>query len=397
MQSPKDKIQRDQSPRRRVLLALGWYSTGLHRGVASYAHKSHWVLNTQMERSGGPPRNWKGDGIICVLGSNGDIDALVASGKVPAVNIGPVTLGDIPSVTPDNEAIGRMACEHFLERGFQHFAFLLRSGSLAEQLRLDAFRKRAEEAGHYVSCIRWFGRHADKAEEADQIDLDWLGRQLTALPKPLAVFAEFDDRSIEILEACENVGIAVPEEVAVLGVDDDELCCPFAPVPLSSIDDDQERQGFEAARMLDHLMNGHSPDQRIVVIPPLGLTTRESTDILAIGHPIVAKALRIIWERYTEPLTAREVAADVPMSARRLHDAFVRHVGRTMAEEINRRRIEHAKRLLEDPEWKKMEDVAWRSGFSSADHMCKVFSRSVGVTPSVYRRDHTEKLLAPPS
>ena len=83
MQSPKDKIQRDQSPRRRVLLALGWYSTGLHRGVASYAHKSHWVLNTQMERSGGPPRNWKGDGIICVLGSNGDIDALVASGKVP--------------------------------------------------------------------------------------------------------------------------------------------------------------------------------------------------------------------------------------------------------------------------------------------------------------------------
>ena len=389
-----------RSPRRRVLLALGWYAAALHRGVASYAHKVRWVLNTEMERGGGPPPGWKGDGIICVLGSNGDVDALVASGGTPAVSIGPITLGDIPSVTPDHAAIGRMACEHFLERGFRHFAFFIRSGSRAEQLRLDAFRRRVEEAGYRLSCIKWFGRNAGRTRKRnapDPIDLNWLGRQLVALPKPLAVFAEFDDRAIEILEACENAGISVPEEVAVMGVDNDELRCPFAPVPLSSIDDDQSRQGFEAARILDDLMSGSAPAMRRMAIAPLGVTTRESTDILAIDHPNVAKALRIIWERYTEPLTAKDVSAEVPMSDRRLHDAFVRHVGRTMAEEISRRRIEHARRLLEDSDWKKLEDVAWRSGFSSADHMCKVFSRTIGVTPSSYRREHTERHPGSPS
>ncbi len=378
-----------RSKRRRVLLALGWYSTDLHRGVAAYARKAGWALNIDMERGTPIPRNWKGDGVICVLGMDPTIDEAVLAWKLPTVSIGPFSTKEIPQVMPDNETIGKLAGEHFLMRGFRNFAYYVRSGGLGERLRMEGFRRRIAEAGHELTLLQRNpgGHRADAAGESG--DLGWLEEKLTALRKPAAVFAEYDDRAIEILDACENAGLSVPEEVAVLGVDNDELRCGFATTPLSSVDDDQAKQGYEAAHLLDCLMKGEPLPDRKLLIQPRGIVTRKSTDILAIEHPNVAKALRLIWEHYTEPLTAEAVATEIPMSSRRLHDAFLKHVGRTMAEEITRRRLEHAQRLLEDPKRRKMEEVAERSGFTSADHMGKIFMRALGVSPSIYRRQKT--------
>lgn len=378
-----------RSKRRRVLLALGWYSTDLHRGVAAYARKAGWALNIDMERGTPIPRNWKGDGVICVLGMDPAIDEAVLAWKLPTVSIGPFSTKEIPQVMPDNETIGKLAGEHFLMRGFRNFAYYVRSGGLGERLRMEGFRRRISENGHALTILQRpsGGRRPDASGESG--DPSWLEEKLAALRKPVAVFAEYDDRAIEILDACENAGLSVPEEVAVLGVDNDELRCGFATTPLSSVDDDQAKQGYEAGRLLDSLMKGEPIAERKIFVQPRGIVTRKSTDILAIEHPNVAKALRLIWEHYTESLTAEAVASEIPMSSRRLHDAFLKHVGRTMAEEITRRRLEHAQRLLEDPKRRKMEEVAERSGFTSADHMGKIFMRALGVSPSIYRRQKT--------
>jgi AraC-like DNA-binding protein len=201
----------------------------------------------------------------------------------------------------------------------------------------------------------------------------------------LPVLAEYDDRAIEIVEGCREAGLQVPEEVAVLGVDNDEMRCEFAPVPISSVDDDQRSQGYEAGRLLDQLMQGKQPPDR-TLIKPRQVVTRVSTDILAIDHPKVAAALKLIWNHFREPLTAGDISDAIPMSGRRLHDAFLKHVGRTISQEIKRRRIQHAKSLLAEDPSAKLEAVATQSGFSSGDRMTKTFVAITGETPSAYRK-----------
>lgn len=374
-----------QAPRRHVLLALGWYARNLHHGVASYAREANWSLNIEMERLARLPEQWRGQGVICVLGMDGNVDAKVKSWALPTVSIGPVSAPNIPRVMPDHDEIGRLAYEHFFTRGFRHFAYFARSGGPGEQLRYEAFKAQVEHAGHTLHLIDWVS-HA-KAPHAvhGPIDEAWLSEQILSLPRPLAVLAEYDDRAIEVIEGCENAGLGVPEQVAVLGVDNDELRCEFAPVSLSSIDDDQQLQGYEAARLLDRVISGEAVPEH-TLISPRQAVTRVSTDILAIEQPHVAAALRLIWDHYLEPLTAGDVSDALPMSRRRLHDAFVRHVGRTISEEIKRRRIEHAQRLLAKTPPIKLEAVARESGFPSGDRMAKVFVAMTGETPSAYRK-----------
>ncbi|MEM9752041.1 MAG: substrate-binding domain-containing protein [Planctomycetota bacterium] len=375
----------DRSAKQRVLLALGWYSQDLHHGVAAYAREAGWSLNIEMGRIARLPEHWEGEGVICVLGMDHTVDERVRSWKLPTVSIGPIASDGIPRVLPDNDEVGRLAYEHFFTRGFRHFAYFLRSGGPGEQLRYEGFRKHVEAGGFELHRIE--GKTATEANQNSQgpLDENLMAEQLRALPQPLAVLAEYDDRAIEMIECCDFAGLMVPEQVAVLGVDNDQLRCEFAPVPLSSIDDDQQTQGYEAARLLDRLIQGESVEPQNLVEPKT-VATRVSTDILAIEHPKVAAALRLIWKHFREPLTASDVADAVPMSGRRLHDAFAKHVGRTISQEIKRRRIEHAQRLLTKTPPMKLEAVASESGFTSGDRMTKVFVATTGETPSAYRK-----------
>lgn len=374
--------------RKRVLLALGWHSYRLHRGVARYADQARWILNIEMERTGDLPSYWEGDGAICVLGMHEEQDKQILALKIPTVSIGPVIVAGIPRVFPDNELIGQQAAEHFLTRGFKHFAYYVCSGGPSEEIRAAEFARALR--GHEVTLhtLDWASK-PEALRNSSRARLDWLAEKLRQLPKPLAVAAEFDDRAVEVLQACENAGLHVPEEVAVLGADNDELICDFAPVPLSSVDTDVERQGYEAAALLDRMMNGAKPPKRATLIPPTGVVIRKSSDMLGVRHPHVASALSRIWQHYQEPVTTEQLCKGIPMSYRRLHDAFVKHVGHTMAEELRRCRIEHAKRLLVEPELFIMEDIAERAGFSSAGQMARVFAHFLGTSPSQYRRDHT--------
>ena len=375
-------------PRKRVLLALGWHSYRLHRGVARYADQARWILNIEMERTGQLPLYWDGDGAICVLGMDKKQDKRILSLNIPTVSIGPVIAEGIPRVFPDNELIGQQAAEHFLTRGFKHFAYYICSGGPSEEIRAAEFTNALK--GHPVTMhsLDWASK-PDAMRSSSRSRLTWLTDQLIQLPKPLAVATEFDDRGVEVLQACENAGLHVPEEVAVLGADNDDLVCEFAPVPLSSVDTDVERQGYEAAALLDRMMHGARAPKRATLIPPTGVVIRKSSDMLGVQHPHVATALNRIWTHYQEPVTTEQLCRGIPMSYRRLHDAFVKHIGRTMAEEMRRCRIEHAQRLLTEPEKYIMEDIAERAGFSSAGQMARVFAHFVGISPSQYRKEHT--------
>jgi LacI family transcriptional regulator len=376
------------TPRKRVLLALGWYSYRLHRGVARYADQARWTLNVEMERTGLLPPYWDGDGAICVLGMNAKQDKELMALKIPTVSIGPVIEEGVPRVFPDNEMIGQQAAEHFLTRGFKHFAYYICSGGPSEEIRAAEFSNALKGQDVNVHALDWASKpKADRANSRARID--WLTEKLKKLPKPLAVATEFDDRGAEVLQACENAGLNVPEEVAVIGADNDELICDFALVPLSSVDTNVERQGYEAAALLDRMMNGEAAPKRATQIPPLGVVIRKSSDMLGVQHPHVATALNRIWNHYQEPVTTEQLCKGIPMSYRRLHDAFVKHVDRTMAEELRRCRIEHAQRLLVEPELYIMEDIAERAGFSSAGQMARVFAHFLGTSPSQYRKDHT--------
>jgi LacI family transcriptional regulator len=270
--------------------------------------------------------------------------------------------------------------------GFHHYAFYLESGGPGERNRCRAFADAVVDRGFTPHTIDWASGPGRRGRSITA-RLKWLAGQIAALPKPIALFCEFDDRAMQILQACELTGVPVPEQAAVLGVDNDALRCDFAPVPLSSIDDDQHQQGYAAGAMLERILDGAPPPPRgtILKIPPRDVVVRRSSDILAVEHPLVAAALRAVWEHYTEPVLASDIAEMFPMSSRRLHDAFCHHIGHSIADELARKRVDRVKELLASTD-QKLVEVARSSGFSSPDRLTKVFTRLVGASPSQYRR-----------
>lgn len=373
---PSAKRSSPGSGRKRVLLLLAWYATETFRGIARYARDAGWILDSSFERSGEIPSRWRGDGVIGVLGMDPAVDRFAARNSIPFVNIGYSVSKIAPSVSADQTAIAKLAVDHFRNRGFRHFAYYLRSGKPGDVGRMEAFRDQLAAGGHIPVII-------DGTQRASHSP--WLANQLTRIPKPLAVFSEIDDYAIEVISAAEEAGLAIPEQVAVLGVGNDELRCPFAPVPLSSVNDNAFGIGQQACLLLERLMSGAALQVNAIGVPPLGTVTRQSTDVLAIEHPHVAKALKLIRENFREPLTAEGIVSKVSMSRRRLHDAFLRYIGRSVSDEVTRLRIEHAKRLLAETS-EKQSQVALQSGFRNDARLVLVFTRLTGMSPGQYRR-----------
>ena len=391
----------DGRPTRRVLLLLDWYATDLHRGIARYAHEAGWVLDAMAGHITSPPHPiWRPDGIICTPSDNSSFSALVRRTGPPTVSISYYPFKGTPRVIADNDLIGKMAAEYFQRRGFVHMAYYNREPGCGPRQRHEAFRRAVEEGGrHFHAIDAAVGRRGEyppapptgkiaqrlqRGQGARFASFEYLRKRLAELPKPLAVLAYFDDQAVEVITAAQAEGLRVPEEVAVLGVGNDELRCEFAPVRLSSIDDNLTGTGYTAAKLLDLLMRKKRPANRCVYIPPVGVITRESTDIMAIQHPHVQAALAAIQARFRESINAPELVKTIPLSYRRLHDAFKKLVGHSITDEVNRLRLEHAMRLLVDTD-DKLVAIAHASGFSDDVVMSKVFQRKKGMSPGAFR------------
>ncbi len=349
------------------------------RGVADYANGHGWNLDCRMHWTHDMEAcaAWQGHGIISYIGvsehmqrSSRPLMEFVRSRHVPVVELQPFIrhFGGAQVVVHD-ESVGRAAADYFLTRGFQHFGYVAFDENLIEAHRRESFRRAVEQAGRHCHLLT----------------AGSLASRLAHLPRPMALFAMNDLNALHVIRACREAGCHVPDDFAVLGVDDNEIVCDLAPAPLSSVNCNLEQIGYQAALLLDGMMRGERPPAGTVFISPLGVTERRSTQTQVASRSDVAQVLRALHDRFRENRSVQEILRDTGISIRRVHTPFCRQVGRTMLQELTRLRVDHARRLLADRRLK-LETVAWESGFSNRFHFLSVFRRVTGETPTAYRR-----------
>lgn len=387
-----------------VLLALGSYQHETHRGIARYAREHGWHLVAEMAYGGVIPRGWEGDGILTALTERDELTQFVMSTGTPAVDLNMVRADvPLPRVVGDHEAIGRLAAMHFIERGFEHFAwYSVHDNRTAVDRRTGFLRTLNDEGLNINQCksLIWSStkKRGQPISDNDWTERrDWLIREITASPKPIAVFAYNDYQASHIINACLHAGLNIPEEVAVVGVDNDELACEGLPVPLSSVKHDLDSRGYQGAALLAERMK--NPDQPIpepIRIKPTGVITRKSSDILALSDPQVAKALRYIWDHFQKPLNVSEIVKATDISRRTLEKAFNKQLGRSILDEILRRRLQRVKELLAHSDFT-MRQIAEQSGFATPQYLHQVFRKHEDTTPGEYRRQHHTKHSATPA
>jgi LacI family transcriptional regulator len=284
-------------------------------------------------------------------------------------------------ITADSHRAAQMAAEHLLDRGFQHYAFVGLNRAIISERRKDSFTKRVEAAGFTTHIYKPPRLKRDRVWEREQKHLaEWLD----SLPKPVGLMAANDDRGREVLEACLSAEIRVPEQLAVIGVDNDELLCDLADPPLSSVALNTEQGGFRMAALLDKMMRGQVKEPQHLTVEAQYVVTRRSTDIVAIDDSEVAGALRFIRDKYMTPIGAKDVVSNMNISRRTLEVRFQKAVGRTIHAEIQRMRLEHVKRLLEETDYT-TEKIAFKTGFTCPIYMRKAFKKNIGLTPAKYR------------
>ncbi len=363
------------------------YSRGLLEGVLSFARQhGNWsVYLPEQERGADPPSwlaKWRGDGIIARIETDNIARGLRRVG-VPIVDLSAARhLPGIPWADTDDHAIAVLGLNHFLERGFTSLAFCGDPGFAWSNARSQCFVDLAREKGHAVEVYQAMHRYDPSFSLA--VEKKRLGAWLHSLPRPTAIMACYDFQAYQVLDVCRELGIAVPEEVAVLGVDNDHLLCEFTSPPLSSIIPDTRKTGYEAAALLERMISGEAIGTEKLLTRPLGISVRQSTDILAIDDPEVASAMRYIREHANFNIRVTDVVAKLSMSRRVFEARFQKAVGRTPHEEIQRVRINRVKQLLLQRDLS-VGEVARLSGYEHTEYLAAAFRRETGMTPSQFR------------
>jgi LacI family transcriptional regulator len=365
------------------------YDRTIVEGVAAFVREgTNWSVYFEDEPWSRVPslEAWSGDGVIANLDDRA-VSRIVARLKIPAVGVGGGGGGaadsKIPYIDTDNELIGRLAADHLLERGFRHFAFcgMPRTPTNPWSYQREAaFVARVRSRG--LDCSVYRGRYfTARRWEAVQAGLThWLH----SLDLPVGLMTCDDVRARHVLEACRRARLRVPEDVAVIGVDNDELFCDLSIPPLSSVIQDTRTIGYVAAQTLEVMMNGRRAQERWRKIAPLGIAARLSTDVTAINDPVIASAAQFIRHHAAAGIGVRDVLRHVTLSRTALDNRFRSQLGRTVHAEIDRVRLQLARNLLQTTDLL-LEAVAERSGFSSAQYMSLVFRKRLGTTPGAMR------------
>jgi LacI family transcriptional regulator len=364
------------------------HGRGILSGISQYltAHEP-WSIYVDQRKLNDPPptwlQDWNGHGVI-MRAQTKKIAEMVARLGVPAVD----TLNhlrdlDVPAVLPDHRAVAKAAVEHLLERQFRHFAFVGVDRAAWSADRRDAVCEILSMLGHICHVYSPVSRRRFlESWEGGQQDLaEWL----SSLPKPLGVIAAHDLRALCVLDACRRHGLAVPEQVAVIGVDNDEVLCNLGDPPLSSVKLDVELIGYESAALLEHLMKGKKAPKKPVMIPPRGIVTRRSTDTVAIEDPLVAKAMRYIQQNACNAIGVDQVAAHCGVSRRHIERNFNKFLGSSPNEHLIRAKLARAKQLLSETDYP-LDLIAEKCGLTHAAYLNVLFKKHVGITPGEFRR-----------
>lgn len=348
-----------------------------------------WVPHWALRLDPGEWRRWQGDGLIIQATEEQPI-AVLRGARVPIVSVSDDGWDGLwPTVHSDNRAIGRLGAEHFLDRGFRVLLFVGSFAGAYARERWQGFAEYAEAHGARVESI-------DYRPRGDVPPSDFTLQRIREMPRPLGVMAAGDTYARAVARLCLQDGIAVPESVALLGVDNDELLCNLDLVPLSSVVPDQERVGREAAALLTAMLEGARPEPVVRLIPPRGIVTRQSTDVVHHEDTSLREAMRFVLENVSRPIGVQDIADHVGVSRRTLDRRFRQFLGRAPAEELLLLRLNLARRLLGDP-LLSIGEVASRSGFTDQWHFGRCFRQRVGLSPSAFRQQLLERETAPPA
>ncbi len=352
-------------------------------GIVRYAREHGWHL-TLANRLVRAPRGWNGDGALVTLrgdaGTSRFVEGLVRA-HIPVVDLTfYMPEVNVPRVIPDYMSAGRLAGAHFAEMGLKRVVWFSTIWTNVHSLFFDGLAERWAKPQRIVL--------ADLVPKAklDDVDrfADVMGPRLCALPKHVGILTYNDEEAARLLALCLELGIRVPDEIAILGIGNDTFLCENQPVPLSSVIDDLSRNGYEAAALLERLMNGERPPEQPILVPCQGLAARRSTDILAVDNPILRKALEYLRPRLVHPPSAIQLSEKVGVSRATLDRLFATNLGRSMHDEVMRLRLAKAKELLSEDALT-VGEIAEMCGFCNPGHFINVFKKEVGITPSKWR------------
>jgi LacI family transcriptional regulator len=371
-----------------VIEASNAYARGLLTGILRHVREhAPWTVFLPEHGRGTPPLEplgtWAGDGVIARIETEPTAKAIGKLRRklsIPVIDVSAARLvADVPYVETDDAAIAGLAADHFFERDFRHFAFLGDDRFQWSDNRCGAFVEAVAAKGHRVAVFSR-GRTTQPADDDEAVEA-WLA----GLPKPVALLACYDIRGRQAIDACRRAGIAVPDEVAVLGVDDDEVLCGLVSPPLSSVIPDAIGAGRLAAELLEQSMRGESLERSEWLLPPLGIAARQSTDALAIDDALVVAAVRHIRDHACDGIKVTDVARALRTTRRTLENRFTKRVGHTPHEEIVRVQFRRVEQLLRETELP-LATIAARAGFKHTEYMTVAFTKRHGMPPSRWRQ-----------
>ncbi len=373
------------------LQATRGFDRGLLSGIARYAtlhgpwnfhhRQTHGYLQAESHLDLKSLRAWKPDAAFCPVAELDEFSRL----GVPLIAYDVIEYsGPVPRIVTEDAEAGRLAAQHLIDLGHRRFAFCGYSGIRWSRERCQAFCALVEEAGYEVEVYRPRGRRPMPwaKEEPD------VRRWLESLPKPIGLLCANDDRAELIMETCSVLEYDVPEDVSVIGVDDDQYVCELQNPPLSSVRMASDQAGYEAAALLDRMMRGKEEmSEQVIVAHATGITVRQSTNVLMVRDAEVRKALRFIRENAGRLIQVADVVRVTDLSHRTLNDRFHCECGCSIIKQLTRARISHISHLLTETDMR-IHEIATMVGYEDDHHFYRYFKRATGLTPQAYRRKH---------
>lgn len=366
------------------------YARDVLHGIRAWQREhGGWTLRlSEQGRGDGVPewlRDWRGDGVIARV-ENARIARALRRKLLPVVDVSAALPKPVfPRVVTDSAAATQLAFDHLRERGFEVFGYCGDVRFLWARQRGEFFRAQVEQTGRtlYEYQVRGAGAQHPGGDREVQALARWLG----TLPRPAGVLACYDIRGQHVLEACQLAGLRVPDEIAVIGIHNDELVCDLCNPPLTSVTPDARRAGYEAAALLARMLQGETVPAGVHRVPPLGIACRQSTDVVAVDDRKVAAAVRFIREHAHEGIGVPDVLRAVPMSRTLLERRFKTLLGRTPHEHLLHTRLDQVRTLLATTDLS-IGAIAEKTGFAYQEYLSVAFKRETRLTPKMYRLTH---------
>jgi LacI family transcriptional regulator len=366
------------------------------KGVAHFERTHHlWTaFHDDQARSEQDPhwlRSKKWDGVIS-RHTTPQMAATCAELKIPLVDLNDCpSYPGVPKIRPDNVGMGHMGAEHFIERGYQKFGYCGFANASWSRERRDGFVEAVHLAGRECAVFD-VDYPGDMTPFWDEEQIGKLAAWIDRLPRPIALMCCNDMRAQQVISAARSKGILVPEEVAVLGMNNDTIRCELSDPALSSVAPNAFQSGYRGAELLGEMLAGRAPVKMEQRVEPVGVVTRHSTDVLAVEDRNVAAALSFIRENACKGISVVEVLQHAHASRSQVERKFRQHIGRSPQAEIRRVQLRKIRELLLETDFP-LKRIAELTGFEHMEYMCVLFKRMTGISPGNYRAKMQDKSL----